>query len=294
MKRRAIVATVSALSMLFPTAIAHAAPDPTTKVELVVPESKFVAEKVTFDPSLGRTEGLAALKELRGYMWDQNPPFKGYGFEGYTGTLRDAAAKVGITTKAQFQNVTADEDANWMAIQRAVEASEVFQHKRPDGSSTKTATRGTKAPHLESLSSGMSSLRSAIVDQWGKGELADLRAQDGVWSDKNGHLVHLIHPNHKHFGFGLVNVGGRYFAAAVNVATTSGADTTAGGRQTATIYRAAKPGETPTGITQPTDPGTGDNGGSSMDSSMIGMIVGIIALILTLIGGVGFTLPIRL
>lgn len=61
MKRKLITATVTAVALSLPTAIANAAPDPTTGVELNVSQSQFVYGKATVNPGLGRTEGLQAL-----------------------------------------------------------------------------------------------------------------------------------------------------------------------------------------------------------------------------------------
>lgn len=75
---RRLVASVAAAAVIAASVpgIANADPEPTTGVELVVSKDKFIGQKVTYDPAAGTNEGAAALRELRGYMWDQNPPFK--------------------------------------------------------------------------------------------------------------------------------------------------------------------------------------------------------------------------
>lgn len=93
LKRAMLPLTTSALIFTGLSAVATATPHPTTGVELVVDQNRFVAEGVTFDPAVGYREGLQTLKDLPSFVWDINPPFKGYNFEDCRGTLRDAAAK---------------------------------------------------------------------------------------------------------------------------------------------------------------------------------------------------------
>ena len=242
MKRKLAVATAAALSLAFPTAIAGAAPSPTTGVELVKGAENFDTVDASFDPDEGNSVGLPALRELREWAWDANPLYRGYGYEGFKqGTrLQDVARKAGITTKEEYLDITADSDLHWIAIQRAVESSVKFAHQRPDGSSIRTATRGDTTPSLESISAGVS-LRDAIITHWGKNEVAELNRNGGVWSGATGHAVHLLHPNHKVWGFGQVKVPKTIyglFGAAVNGDMKT--DEADGGDMTSTGVREAK------------------------------------------------------
>ncbi|AWB83091.1 hypothetical protein [Corynebacterium liangguodongii] len=303
-RRFLVPLTATALITTGLPAVASADPDPTTGVELNVAQNQFVGKSVTYDPSAGAREGLAALKELRGYMWDQNPPFRAYNNE-YSGTLQDAARSQGLRTKEAYQNaVSLDEDLTWIATQRAVEASVKFEHKRPDGTDVNTAKRGTVQWSGESLAVGTPNLRDTIINEWGKGELQALRDANGAWNEHNGHLIHMLNPKNRAYGFGAVyDVPGvvfghygryNYFAAWSSTVVKTPASTQTG-KTTGVIYRAALPGERPTGIVSgghiPAPGGDNPASGSSLDTGQaIGIALGVIALIVTLLGGVSFTL----
>ncbi|MDO5032177.1 hypothetical protein [Corynebacterium sp.] len=296
----------SALIVAGMPAIAQAAPDPTTGVELNVESDQFVGGTYIYNPSNGTIEGAKALKELRGYMWDVNPPFKGYSFDPYNGTLQDAARQEGITTKEQYQDIKIDQDLNWIAVQRAVEITGVWGHVRPDGSETASATRGDRAPEVESLAMGNTlTMRTAIMDSWGKGELKALQQANGEWSTANGHLVHLLHPRHTVWGFGGVHTPGKgyeHFFAAVNGSelVTQGSTKNLWYKQT--LYRAPKDGERATGLLEPKpgeseplagkpDLGYGKGGisiGLSSDNPEavkgINIALGVISAIIALVG----------
>ncbi|AZA09051.1 CAP domain-containing protein [Corynebacterium pseudopelargi] len=254
MHKKLLVGIITA-AMLVPTGVAYAAPEPTTKVELNVEPEQFIAQEVRFDPSTGRTEGLEALRELRGKMWDINPKFQGFGYEGYTGKLRDAAKAEGLNSKAEYMDVTMDADLAWIAIQRAYEASAVFSHKRPDGSDMATATIASHAVSTESLAAATDSLSTAILQSWGQDELKALQQAKGVRNAQNGHLVNLLHPKQRHYGFSALSVEGSEYgtyyvgvSSEVPAGETDSADHTPAGEQTVILHRAAKADETPTGL----------------------------------------------
>ncbi|AZA11650.1 hypothetical protein [Corynebacterium gerontici] len=234
-----------ATTMVLPTGIAHAAPEPTTHVQINSDKELFESSKASFDPSLARTEGLEALRELRGEMWDKNPAFRGYGYEGYDNDLRAAAFKEGIYTKAQYMDVTIDADYTWIAIQRAYEASEVFAHKRPDGSGIDTATIDGHGSKNESLAADVDSLSEAILKTWGESELKALKKNKGAWNSDNEHLIQLLHPKMRYYGFGAVEVRGSEYGtyyAAISEEKAAGEkadkDNTPEGEQTVTLHRA--------------------------------------------------------
>ena len=295
MKRKLAVATATVLSLAFPTAIANAAPSPTTGVELVAEADKFVQVHVTYNPNEGNSVGLPALKELRSWAWDNNPLFRGYGHENFAeGTrLRDVARANGITTKDEYLNIATHSDLHWIAVQRAMETSTKFDHVRPDGSSPRTATRNGVTPAIESLSAG-TPLRDAIINGWGKSEVKKLNNNGGVWAGGTGHAIHILHPRHKVWGFGQVRVPGSHYGqygAAVHAEMTPAeADRGAGmpsGSRTTYLERAAKDGENP----RPNNPGTGNNPNNppAMDSSSgsdIGKIIGIILGVVSILGSI--------
>lgn len=173
MKRKLAVATATVFSLAFPTAIANATPSPTTGVELGVASKDFAYTQVTYDPAAGRTERYKALRDLRAEAWDENIPFVGYtefGVDHFpAGTrLQDVARHYGVT-RSEYLNFKMDENLNWIAIQRAIEATSHFAHVRPNGGSTKGATRNGVAPYLESLSSGSrQSTRTAVLQSLGR------------------------------------------------------------------------------------------------------------------------------
>ena len=253
MKHKLAVAALAAIALSFPTAIASAAPDPTTGVELNVPQDQFVHGPATANPGIGHTEGLKALKDLRAWAWDTNPLFRGYDFENFgPGTrLQDVARRNGITSKEAYTQIQADENLNWIAIQRAYEASKQFEHIRPDGSSPKTATRGSYQPYLESLAAGPSSLREAVYTQLGTNEIAILNTNGGIADGKTGHAVHLLHPRHKVWGFGRVSVKNTQYGnyvAAVNGLSLAKEDNTPSQEKEYTLHRAPVVGEKPNGV----------------------------------------------
>lgn len=61
MKRKLAVALATSLSLAFPTAVANAAPSPTTGVELGVESNEFAYKTVSYNPATGRTAGKQAL-----------------------------------------------------------------------------------------------------------------------------------------------------------------------------------------------------------------------------------------
>ncbi|AEI09282.1 putative secreted protein [Corynebacterium resistens DSM 45100] len=300
MKRKLITATVTAVALSLPTAIANAAPAPTTGVELNVSQDQFVSGKATVNPGLGRTEGLQALKDLRAWAWDTNPLFRGYGYENYpAGTrLQDVAKKNGITTKAAYTQIQADENLNWIAIQRAFESAKSFAHQRPDGTDGSTATRHGSAPALESLACGTNqTMRSAIFDGFGRREVAALDQNGGNYSNSTGHAIHVLHPTHKVWGFGQVSISGSKcgnYTAAVNGQSLTKQDTTPSETKVYTLHRTPVPGERPTGQIQETPKPAPDQGNKpapapgqaiSSDFSSPTAIAGTIIAALTFLGG---------
>ncbi|MCS4532288.1 hypothetical protein N7326_07705 [Corynebacterium sp. ES2794-CONJ1] len=255
MKNKALIALTLSASMLLPAHIAQAAVAPTTNVEMNAETSEFVAMSATFDPSLGRTEGIAALKELRSKMWDLNPIYRHYYLDKFPeGTrLQDVARHYGITSKAQYTNVKSDENLTWIAVQRAGEAGYKFAHTRIDGSSYRTATRDGHKPQLESLALGQPTLRETILKAWGEKELDALKKTGGTFSGDSGHLMHMLNPEHSTYGFARVHVHGLKNKispsyAAISSSPATKPDRIPAGERTEWIYRTKEKGESATGI----------------------------------------------
>lgn len=301
MKRKLAVATATVLSLAFPTAIANAAPDPTTGVELGVSQSQFSALQAQFNPSLARTEGLRAVRQLREEMWNLNPYLS---VNGSTGTkLRDVVQAKGWSKTDYISNVSIDSDLTWMAIQRASEQVHRFEpaHTRPNGGSIWDATRNGRHSNGEILMTGTGvTLSDAIVKYWGHGELRALNASKGEANAQSGHLHTLINPENTYYGFGRVSgrkngqgsvdtviAGLSGVAPAKALANESNTPNktyntwlynAAGDRRDVTGVKDNAPGQFPSGITNP--------GGTSGSSGDIGMIIGIILGVVSILGSI--------
>lgn len=260
-------ASIAALTTGLVTApVALAAPDPTTGVELNHPTSQFVATPVLVDFSDSRTEGLKALKEYRARAWDNNFLFNGQ-------SIRVAAAKQGLNSRSAYINaVQADGGLARIAIQRAAENSYTrdIVHRRPAGpgcelgaidrcASIWSATYKGNQAFAEVLAYNPydAGISNAIIDLWGKGEESANQRLRGYAGDGNGHLRTLINPGYRYYGFGYVKgTDNKYTSAGAASASSIEADNLPAGRQTVTLYRAATPGERPTGIVTNTKPST--------------------------------------
>lgn len=254
----AITASVLATGLVT-AAPALADPDPTTGVELNVPTSQFVATPVTFDFSDSRTEGIPALKKYRARAWDLNLPFDG-------APIRQQAAKAGLKTKEAYVNaVQSDGGLTRIAIQRATENAYTngLTHDRPTNSSCQlggfdkcksafSATYNGKNGWSENLIYDFTDvgIGHMIYEGWGKGEESALKAANGRLQNNTGHVMNLINPAHRYYGFGYVKElnGNRYIGASIGSHAPIEADTLPAGKQTVNLYRAANSGEKPTGI----------------------------------------------
>ncbi|MFP7664653.1 MAG: CAP domain-containing protein [Corynebacterium pyruviciproducens] len=260
-------ASIAALTTGLVTApVALAAPDPTTGVELNHPTSQFVATEVTVDFADSRTEGIKALKEYRSRAWDLNLPFDG-------SPIRQQAAKVGLTSKSGYVNaVQSDGGLTRIAVQRAAENSYTggITHTRPYNNSCELGSAkecgnsfSAKYKGQQGWSENLAKqpanvgIGSMIIEQWGKGEEDALKASNGHWNVRDGHLHQLINPKFRYYGFGYVRgTDNAYTGASTASGSSIEADNLPAGRQTVTLYRAATPGERPTGIVTNTKPST--------------------------------------
>jgi len=290
MRHRLLTAAVAAsLALSLSPVVASADPAPLTGVELNTTAANSVAVDATFDYGAAREDGLPALQQLRGEMWDINPYFNLTGTAGTT-HLRDIAALYGLDTKEKYVNaVSIDEGLTRIAIQRAAETGTVIDHSRPDGTSADTATFNGQSHFSENIGAG-TDLREAVHRLWGHGELKGLNNAGGSFYG-GGHLHMLLDPRYHYFGFGEVTIPGTEYGT-YTVAKASpdafGGTVLETGIQRAWLYRPAKPGENPTGIKQGT-PGPvkqvpGDAPGPASSSEDLNNIIGIVFGILSLLG----------
>lgn len=300
----------AATATLAPTAVAHAAQAPITYVETNHTQDQWVAVDSTFDWFAARDIGLDALKQIRGEAWDQSLPFDGE-------SIRTVAQRNGLTSRSAYVNaVSIDENLVRTAVQRAMEETTAsgIDHVRPYNATCRPTTKDCKevwsakangqAFHAENLALDRD-LRSAILEGWGRGEIADLKASNGFQTASNGHLRTLMNPQYRAYGFADVtaktNGGSRraQSTAASFEVLTPHTGSLPGGTQHVWLYRAANGSEQPTGlkngtppVTQPDYPGEnptiplpgGENssisseGDNSQISTILGVISGLVGL----------------
>lgn len=238
---------------------ALADPDPTTGVELNVPTSQFKAIPVTFDFSDSRTEGIEALKKYRARAWDLDLPFEGQ-------SIRELARKSGLNTKEAYVNaVQSDGGLTRIAVQRAAENAYTrgLTHTRPTNSSCQLSSADACGNAFSATYNGHNGWSENLIYQptdvgigymiyegWGKGEESPLKATNGTFQNNTGHVMNLINPAHRYYGFGYVKElnGNKYIGASIGSHAPIEEDTLPAGKQTVNLYRAAVSGETPTGI----------------------------------------------
>lgn len=296
----AVIATLA--TAITPMAIANAVPEPTTGVETLVGPDQWVGVPVEFDYAAA-DEGFQAQRQLRAEMWDINPPFEGK-------PLRVAAAEAGMTTKDAYVNgFKLDYNLSKIAVQRSVAQVRGLMHARPSGTDCawvagsdcleeeKTATINGQGGWGNNLAAGTAAttIRQSVLQSRGHGELAFLRAANGVFNTNNGHLYQALNPQNKFHGFGMVkrldSSKYTYYSATTFGwnATTGGTTPLKKGVQRVTIYRAAVKGERPTGTTTPTNPTNplpGNIGDvlQSSEGSNSAQIFGVIAGLVSLVG----------
>lgn len=302
MRTRTLSVAVATATALATMPVANADPAPFTYVELNQPSSQTVAVEAQFNLTADAEVGIAGVRALRADMWDKNVPFNGM-------PLRDAAAKAGLKTRDDYVNaVQSDYGLSLVALQRGVEASKLFRHERMYNStcygncgSIYTATiNGSKSggENLAPVSSITWSMK-----MWGPDEEDALRATNGKFNDRNGHLHNFLNPGMRYFGFaGVTTSEGQASAATFNYSPT-GVKPQAGGAQTQTLYRPAGAGENVTAAPQASAPEIeksrsekaagqaprqvpGTAAGTKAD---VGTVLGILAAVISLIGAIAGT-----
>lgn len=190
----------------------------------------LVGVPVDVNQSQARLAGVPALRELRGIMWDKNPPFVPWG-SNTTRTLRQVAAQQGITTRNAYVNaVQWDQHLDFMALERIAESSYNFPqfiHQRTNGGSIYSLARNGYGLSGENLQwNGMDSdVRSIIVgavDWWGVREYDSLVSANGRFNSANGHLHTLIDPSHTGVAFAVNQDNGMSVALVADRPAVSG------------------------------------------------------------------------
>lgn|GEM_PF-805288 len=302
MRTRTLSVAVATATALATMPVANADPAPFTYVELNQPSSQTVAVEAQFNLTADSEVGIAGVRALRADMWDKNVPFNGM-------PLRDVAAQSGFKTRDAYVNaVQPDYGFSLIALQRGVEASKLYNHKRMynstcygDCGSIFTATINGIPSSGENLNS-ISSIADSIP-MWGTGEEAALRAADGKFNNANGHLYNLLNPGMRYFGFAGVTTSEGQAAVATFGNLPTGVKPQAGGAQTQTLYRPAGAGENVTAAPQASAPQIeksrsekaagqaprqvpGTAAGTKAD---VGTVLGILAAVISLIGAIAGT-----
>ena len=185
---------------------------------------------VDVNQSQARLAGVPELRELRGIMWDRNPPFVPWG-SNTTRTLRQVAAQEGIKTRTEYINaVQWDQHLDFMALERIAESSynfPQFLHQRTNGGSIYTITRngyGLSGENLQwnGMDSDVPSIIVGAIDWWGVREYDALKAANGRFNSANGHLHTLIDPSHTGVAFAVNQDNGMSVALVADRPAVSG------------------------------------------------------------------------
>lgn len=251
-RRRALAVVAAAalvaplISLTQPAPVAEAAAPGFCQPSLNLGTNKdsgmLVGVPVDVDQSQARLAGVPALRELRGIMWDKNPPFVPWG-SNTTRTLRQVAAQEGITTRDAYINaVQWDQHLDFMALERLAESSYNFPqfiHQRTNGGSIYSLTRkgyGLSGENLQwnGMDSDVPSIIVGAVDWWGVREYDALVSANGRFNSANGHLHTLIDPSHTGVAFAVNQDNGMSVALVADRPAVSG-QSSAKGDHTITV-----------------------------------------------------------
>lgn len=292
MKRtRTLAATLAATTALVLAPAASADRAPGTGVELNQPADQVVAVEAKFDWGKDQREGMEALRELRGRVWDQNVPFRDDRYPGVT-TIRDAAAAEGFHSREAYVNgVENDYGYSMVALQRSIEEQHFYgigmDHTRPYNSTCYgncgnafTATILGRSPSAENIHSVADI--SVAMRGWGVKELPALQLARGEWNTSNGHVHSLINPANRYVGFAAAFTRtGESSVAILGTEFSGGACNKLDRPQIEVLYRPANGRETPS-----MDPQTLGAIGSSDVSPQY--VLKIVTTILSVISALGF------
>ena len=184
-------------------------------------ETKIITLNLNQDEA-NKSATLAAVRELRAKMWDENVPYIAEKDSNPTNMkLRDYLKAKGITSKEAYINAMKwSTDLEKIAIQRMFEVTLTgLSHLRPDGSDCATAKlpSGTRT-YAEILANNSDLYTPAkAFNQWaygkranygGKSEYELLLESNGVYNNGNAHLHIILDPEYDHMGLSINNSSG--------------------------------------------------------------------------------------
>lgn len=214
------------------------------KLDFGVSTKNFESKAVTLNlkqDEVNKSAALAATRELRGKMWDENVPYISDADSNPKNMkLREYLKTKGITSKEAYINRTKwSTDLERIAIQRMYEVSLTgLSHQRPDGSDCATAVlpSGTRT-YAEILANNSDSYTpDKAFNQWaygkranygGKSEYELLKESNGVYNNGNAHLHIILDPEYDHMGLSIIYSGGlNYVGVEFGYANNSGSNAT--------------------------------------------------------------------
>lgn len=175
-----------------------------------------------------KNASLAAIRQIRSDMWDENVPFTGGNSNKSNQKLRDYLKTKGINSKEAYLNsINWSQDLEKIAIQRATEVglTDAKGHVRADGSDYSAASLPNGArtnAEIIAYNSGAFSPQGAI-NQWAYMKRSDYNNRseyqllidaNGVYNNGNAHLYILLDPSYQYFGLALVPGADYYYALA--------------------------------------------------------------------------------
>lgn len=203
-------------------------------------ESKTVTLNLKQDEA-NKQASLAAIKEIRAKMWDENVPYISDADSNPNNMkLRDYLKSKGITSKDAYINrMNWSTDLERIVIQRMYEVSLTgLSHMRPDGSDCATAQlpSGTRT-YAEILANNSDPYTPAkAFNQWayskranfgGKSEYDLLLESNGVYNNGNAHLHIILDPEYDHMGLSIIYAGDlNYVGVEFGYADKSGSNPT--------------------------------------------------------------------
>lgn len=198
----------------------------------------LVGVPIDVDQSRARLSGVPELRELRGILWDRNPPFVPWG-QSSSMKLRDAAKRHGITTRDQYVNaIQWDQHLDFMAMERLAESTYIFpeiRHQRTNGSSIYTLSRngyGLDGENLQwnGMDHSVGPIIEGAIEWWGLREYDYLVSAGGVFTSANGHLHTLMDPSHTGVAFAVNEDNGLSVALVSKRSAVSGQSSVTGDR----------------------------------------------------------------
>lgn len=260
-------------------------------MELNQPADQTIAVEARFNLTRDAEVGMRELRAIRARMWDENPMYLAkFPHQTQNTRLQDVARMAGLDTKDKYVNaVQLDQGYSAIALQRAVEAAVLFDHKRPYNG-TCTAVSGTCGDEGSATINGRGGFGQNLHSEgdinvamrgWGDGEVRALKATGGEWSSRktamNGHLHNFLNPWITRVGFASVVTAEGEASAATLGWNGTGVATFPEGQRAEVLTRPAASNETPSST--PKKFGVLDGGSSSDLKSVIGIIVAVVSLI---------------